>query len=104
MDEPWIAEHTLKHMTPQLKETDYVKTWALFTLCATAGGFIAGAVAGGILGAALGAAGVPIHIIKVLCSGAGFLIALPISYLFFRLFVSRFIVEKLTAQTASTAV
>ena len=30
-------------MTPPLKETDYIKAWALFALCATVGGFIAGA-------------------------------------------------------------
>ena len=88
-------------MTPQLKETDYIKTWGLFVICATVGGFIAGAVVGGIAGAVLGAARVPIQTIRVVCGGLGFIAGLPISYLFFRLFVSRFIVRKLTAQAPS---
>ena len=90
--------------TPQLKETDYLKAWALFTLCATVGGFLAGAVVGGILGGVLGAAGVSIQAIKILCGAAGFIAALPISYLLFRLFVSRFIVRKLTTPPVSDGI
>ena len=91
-------------MTPQIKEMDYIKTWALFALCATIGGAIAGAVIGGLLGAVLGAAGVPIQTIRLVCGGAGFLAGLPISYLFFRIFVSRFIVQKLAALLPSEGV
>ena len=83
-----------------LRETDYIKAWALFVLCASVGGFIAGAVVGGILGAFLGAAGFSISIIKLLCGGAGFLAGLPISYLFFRMFVAHFLVQKIIASTA----
>ena len=88
-------------MTPEIKHTDYLKAWALFALCATVGGFLAGALVGGILGAGLGAAGVPIRTIKLVCGGAGFIAGLPISYLFFYLFVSRFIVQKPTVQIIS---
>lgn len=87
-------------MTPRLKETDYIKTWGLFVICATVGGFIAGAIAGAVVGAALGVAGVPIRAIRLMSGGAGFIAGLPISYLCFRLFVSQFIVRKLTVPTA----
>jgi len=73
--------------TPQLKETDYLKAWALFAVCTTIGGGIAGAIAGGILGGILGAAGTPVAAIQLVGSIAGFIAALPVSYLFFRLFV-----------------
>jgi len=32
----------------------------------------------------------------MVCGGLGFIAGLPVSYFFFRLFVSRFIVQKLT--------
>jgi len=88
-------------MTQQLKETDYIKTWVLFMVCATVGGIIVGAVVGAVVGGVLGAAGVPVRTISALCGVLGFIVGLPISYLFFRLFVSRFIVQKLTAQALS---
>lgn len=90
-------------MTPRLKETDYLVAWILFFLCATAGGFVAGAVAGGILGGILGAAGISLTTIKVVCGFAGFIIGVPISYLFFRVFVAHFIVRKLTAPPAGVS-
>jgi hypothetical protein len=80
-----------------LKEMDYLKAWGLSALCATVGGFIMGAVIGAMLGEILSAGGVPISIIKVLCGAAGFIAGLPVSYLFFRIFVARFIVRKLTS-------
>lgn len=84
----------------ELKEIDYVKTWALLTICAMVGGFVVGAVVGGICGGVLGALGVSVRAIKGICGILGFLAGLPISYLFFRVFVSRFIVHKLTVQTS----
>jgi ABC-type uncharacterized transport system permease subunit len=90
-------------MKQQLNEIDYLKTWGLFALCATIGGFIAGALVGAILGGVLGGAGASLKTIKVVCGTAGFIVGLPISYLFFRLFVSRFIVHKLSGQTGSDA-
>jgi ABC-type uncharacterized transport system permease subunit len=83
-------------MKPELKETDYVKAWILSWLCSTVAAFIVGAIVGAVLGAAMGMAGVPIRTIQIICGIAGFLVSIPLSYLFFRIFVSRFIVQKLT--------
>ena len=83
-------------MKPEIKEADYIKAFFLFWLCATVAGFIAGAIIGGILGAAMGVAGVPVRTIQIICGIAGFLVSVPLSYLFFRIFVARFIVQKLT--------
>src|SRR5688500_15171769 len=91
-------------MTPQIKESDYIKTWALMWLCSTVGGFLVGAIVGGILGGAMGVAGIPVSTIRIICGVVGFVLSVPISYLFFRLFVSRFIVQKLTSQITAPAV
>ncbi|MEO8352606.1 MAG: hypothetical protein ABI680_12790 [Chthoniobacteraceae bacterium] len=84
--------------TPQIKETDFLKAWALFFVCATIGGGLAGALAGGFLGGVLGVAGMPSGSIKLAGSIAGFLVSLPVSYFFFRYFVSRFLIQKLTTR------
>ena len=84
----------------ELKEIDYLKPWALLTICATVGGFVVGALVGGLCGGMLGAIGVPVRGIRVICGLLGFLAGLPVLYIFFRIFVSRFIVNKLTAQTS----
>jgi hypothetical protein len=88
----------------ELKEIDYIKPWALATICATVGGFVIGAVVGGIFGGILGGLGAPVRAIRVICGLLGFLAGLPVSYLFFRIFVSHFIVQKLTAQISNSAV
>ena len=83
-------------MKPEIKESDYIKAWVFSWLCSTVAAFIVGAIVGAVLGAAMGMAGVPIRTIQVVCGIAGFLVSIPLSYLFFRIFVSRFIVQKLT--------
>lgn len=90
-------------MATQPKESDYLKAWALYFVCGTLCGFVAGAIIGGVMGVIFGVAGLPLPTIKLLCSIAGFFTGLPISYLFFRLFVSRFIVAKLVAKTGVEA-
>ena len=87
--------------TSQLKETDYLKAWAVFWVLSTIGGFIVGLVAGGIVGAILGAMGVSVQVIKVLCGALGFLLAIPISYLLFRFAIIKFILPKVATQNES---
>jgi ABC-type uncharacterized transport system permease subunit len=86
---------------PEITETDYLKAWAAFFFSAMIVGALAGAVAGGVLGGGLAVAGVSIDTIKIAGGVAGFLIGLPISYFFFRFFVSHFIVRKLSTHRVS---
>jgi len=79
-----------------LKESDYLLGWFLFFICTTLCGFIAGAVAGGLIGIVLAVSGVQnVTAFQVAGGIAGFLVSLPISYGFFRLFVGKFIVNKI---------
>ena len=83
-------------MKTEIKEIDYLKTWGLFAICATVGGFIVGADNRAVCGGVLRGFGVQMRTITVVCAGLGFIAGLPISYFFFRFFVGRCIVEKLT--------
>lgn len=82
-------------MNKLVKETEYLLAWFVFWLCSAIGGFILGAVIGGILGGIMGAAGVNIQTIKIVAGTLGFIISIPISYVFFRIFVSVMIVKKI---------
>lgn len=78
-----------------VRERDYFIAWLLFAVCSGVGGAIAGGIAGGLLGFMLGASGVTDTSSLRLAGGiAGFVVGLPISYGFFRLFVGIFIVKK----------
>ena len=87
--------------TPELKEADYLKAWAAFFFSSTIVGALAGAVAGGVLGGFLGVAGIAPSSIKLAGAGVGFLVGLPISYFFFRFFVSHFLIRKLSTPNLS---
>jgi|GEM_PF-2183135 hypothetical protein len=75
-------------------EYDYLKTWALYAFCTALGGMVAGAVAGGVLGAILGASGWSPKSVAIPTALAGFIASLPVSFFFFRLFVSRMLASK----------
>lgn len=72
-----------------LKERDYFVTWIQFAICNALGGAVAGAIAGAIVGALLGSPHSNPQFFVFATSGAGFVASLPVSYFFFRLFVSR---------------
>ncbi len=84
-------------MTTNLKETDYFKTWAIYTVLALVGGFIAGAIVGGVVGAILGVLGVPVKTISFFTGCLGFVIGLVVSYFCFRFTVAKFLVPCITA-------
>jgi hypothetical protein len=83
-------------MATKLKETDYLKAWAVFWILTTIGGMIVGAIGGGALGFVLGGLGVRMHTIKILCGGFGFLLGLPISYVLFQLSIRKLLLPKLS--------
>jgi len=70
-------------------ERDYFVTWIQFAICNAVGGAVAGAVAGGIVGALIGSPHANPRLFMLATAGAGFVASLPVSYFFFRLFVSR---------------
>ena len=77
---------------------NYFKIWALITFCSIVGGSVVAAIFGvifGLLGPSLDTID---HVMPVL----GFIIALAAWYFFFRLFVSRLIVRKLTKDSDET--
>ena len=84
-----------------LKEVDYIKSWAIFFVLAFIGGAVAGGVLGAIVGAILGAAGVSARTIQLLAGGLGFLVSMPISYFCFRFAVTKFLLPKITAPEPS---
>ena len=79
-----------------LKERDFLKTFILLMVCSVVGGVVGGGMMGAILGVACAAFGCSAATMQtmsvVLGAGAGFVI----SYFFFRWFVIRFIVSKLS--------
>ena len=83
-------------------EYDYLKTWALYAFCTALGGMVAGAVAGGIIGAILGASGWPAKSVVIPTALAGFIVSLPVSFFFFRFFVSRMLASKVTQGLTSS--
>ena len=91
-------------MDTSLREADYLKAWAAFAACATVGGFVAGLVVGVILGFSLRAAGASPETAKILCAIAGFIAGLPVSYFFFKMFVSKFLIARLTYTTAPSGI
>ncbi len=74
--------------------------WFLFFICATIGGAVAGFIGGALIGAVLGAFGSSPEIIRAAGAIVGFIVAMPVSYIVFRLVVARLIVAKIEAATA----
>ena len=87
--------------TTNLKEVDYIKSWAIFFVLAFVGGTIAGALIGGVAGGILGGAGASKKTISVLAGTLGFLVSLPVSYFCFRFAVTKFLLPKITAPEPS---
>ena len=72
-----------------IPERDYFVTWVQFAICNAIGGAVAGALAGGLVGAMLGSPHTHPRLFLLATGGAGFVASLPVSYFFFRFFVSR---------------
>ncbi len=86
--------------TFNLKQSDYLKTWAIFWIASTVCGAIVSIIAGAVLGFVLGGLGASMQTIKVLCGGLGFLLAIPVSYFFFQLSIQKFLLPKISTPQA----
>jgi len=84
-----------------LKETDYLKPWAIFFVLAFVGGAVAGAIVGGVLGGILRVIGASPKFIGAFSGGLGFLVSMPISYFCFRFAVKKFLLPKITMPEAN---
>jgi hypothetical protein len=83
--------------TGTIQELDYFVSWVQFAICNALGGAVAGAIAGGLVGICLGPHHVDPKVFMLSTAGAGFVASLPVSYLFFRFFVSRLWLRKCAA-------
>jgi hypothetical protein len=90
--------------TTNLKEVDYIKTWAIFFVLAFIGGMVAGALIGGIAGGILGGLGASKKTISMLAGVLAFLVSMPVSYFCFRFAVTKFLLPKITTPDPSVVV
>ena len=81
-------------MNKIISEGEYFLVSLGFWLSSFVGGVIVGGLGGFIAGAILGAAGVDLRTIEIYCGIQGFILAVALSYVLFRVFVERLIVKK----------
>ena len=79
----------------QLREFEYFKAWLLFFLGTTLGGGLIGMIIGGFVGGFLGAAGISVEQMTPILRITGFVIAIPISYITFRIVVGKYLFPKI---------
>lgn len=79
----------------RLSEFDHFKAWLLFFLGTTIGGGLVGAIIGGVIGGFLGAAGMSVPQMTPILRITGFVIAVPISYITFRIVVGKYLFPKI---------
>jgi hypothetical protein len=78
-----------------VREGDYFVAWLLFSICATGAGAIAGVFVVATIGIIFRVAGLSQDTIRAVAEIGGFIAGLPVSYLFFRIFVTIMIVSKI---------
>ena len=84
--------------TKKIAETDLIIAWIPFFICTFVLSLIFAMCAGGAIGFVLGMLRAPSTLIQMAGAAAGWLVQIPISYLFFRIFVKHFIVKKLEVE------
>lgn len=90
-------------MARVVRESEYFLAWLAFFACTTIGGLVLGGAVGFVLGVILGAAGVEPKALTLLGGALGFVLSLPVSYGFFRLFVSKMIVQRVAGRLGAAA-
>ena len=81
-----------------LKEFDYLKAWLLFFLIASVFGGVVAMVLVSSAAAFLSSRGLPLPQLTFILQTIGLVIAMPISYLTFRVVVGKYLFPKLAAQ------
>jgi hypothetical protein len=89
-DGPRVVSGALRVLTYH----DYLKAWASSCASALLAAVVGGGIMGLILGSLLQALGLPISQMRTFAVAFGFILGVGLSYLFFRVFVLRFIVRK----------
>jgi hypothetical protein len=82
----------------QPNEFDYLKAWLLFFLIATVIGGAIGMVIGSSAGAVLSARGMAVRELAIALQIVGLVIAMPISYVTFRLVVGKYLFPKVSKE------
>ena len=95
---PFTAPSASLDVATPLKESDYVKAFFAYFVCALIAGLLGGASIGGVIGAAWGASGAATSspAFRVIVIAASVMVALLLHYAIFRFFVKRYIVRKLS--------
>lgn len=102
---PYVPPKTqLQVDVSALKETDFVKAFAAFAICALIAGVVVGAVIGGLVGAVWGMSASPAAPgFRATISVFSGIAVLFINYFVFRFFVVQFIVVKLVPELKGAA-
>ena len=86
------------------KESDFVKAFISFVLCAVIAGAISGAIVGGIIGGVWGTSGaVDMPAFRTTVTVFSGLVGIIVNYFVFRFFVNLFIVRKLAPTSHAAA-
>ena len=84
-----------------IKESEYFFAWFVFWVCSSLAGATAGFLAGAVAGFLLTLLGVDKQWITMGAgAAAGFIVGIPISYAFFRIFVASIIVKRIIERTS----
>jgi hypothetical protein len=86
-------------MNNAVRETDYIKAWALFLLGLWAGYYLAGLV-GGVTSFFIATAGGSTQVVKLASGAGGLVVAIVGSYLSFRFTVSKIILRRFLDRTS----
>ena len=84
-----------KRFMKEPKEFDYFKAWLLFFLIATVIGGALGMVIGSAVGGVLSAREMPVRELAIALQIVGLVIAMPISYVTFRVVVGKYLFPKI---------
>lgn len=98
---PFTPPGASLELPARLAESDYLKAFVAYIVCAVVAGFLGGGAIGAIIGGAWGATGASTKspAFSAIILTAAVVVALALHYVLFRFFVNRMIVRKILART-----